>query len=486
MGIFGFERRQAFPEPFIPPFPGAAMPGQSRSDDPMVALQVPTVWACVNKVANTVSMLELETFRDAASGVPPRVPSPDLLLSPSAGVTLSEWLHTLVVSLLLRGNGYGLIQSFDNDLRPRQIQLVDPDKVRYRVDADGADVYTVAGRDFPANRIWHVPGLQMPGSRVGLSPISYAAATIGVDLGARRFAAEFFDGGGVPKAVLNSDQNVTQEQARTIKERLLAATRTREPIVLGAGLSYTQISVSPEESQFLLTQQANVAEIARFFGVPASMVGGNDGGSMTYANAEQRTIDFLTFAVAHWLKRIEDRISLLLPPGEYVRFNVAALLRVDAATQATVDNMQLAGKTRVPSEFRERDGLPPFSPAQQTEADMVPLTITPTGGAKALPALKEPPGPPAPVPAAEVPARSVVVHNYVAPSPAPDVHMHVDAAPSPDVRVDVAGPTVNVAPAAVTVEAAKAPNVILPSVPRRSVRTVERDASGEILRIVEE
>jgi hypothetical protein len=63
--------------------------------------------------------------------------------------------------------------------------------------------------------------------------------------------------------------------------------------------------------------------------------------------------------------------------------------------------MNLAGKWRVPSEIRNREGLPPFTKEQQAEADMVPLTITPNGGAKALPALKTPPGPEALVPAGD-------------------------------------------------------------------------------------
>ena len=119
---------------------------------------------------------------------------------------------------------------------------------------------------------------------------------------------------------------------------------------------------------------------------------------MTYANVEQRSLDFLTYAVSFWLKRIEDAVFTLLPGAQFVRFNTSALLRVDAQTQATVDNMHLAGKLTVPSEIRAREGLAPFTPAQMAEADMVPLTITPNGGAKALPM----PGSTAPVPTADL------------------------------------------------------------------------------------
>lgn len=406
MGIFlrDRERRLAptFPEPPIPPYPGASVfGGQATSSRPDVALQVPAVWACVSLLSNAVSMLPLETFRKTA-GIAQQLPNPGLVQSPSAGMTQSEWLHMLMVSLLLRGNAFGRIVARDGLFRPSQIELLNPDDVTVQVDPKtGALTYRYRQQDLDATDVWHVRGFTLPGYKVGLSPISYAAAVIGLDLSSRRFAGDFFNGGGIPKAVVRSDANLSMEQARTVKERLLAATRSREPIVLPTGIDYTPISVKPEESQFLAAQEATVPQIARYFGVPAGMVGGKEGGSLTYSNVEQRSLDFLTYGVAFWLRRIEDAIGALLAAPQYVQFNVDALLRVDAETQAKIDVQRVASKVLVPSEIRARMNLPPMTDEQKAEADMVPLTVTPLGGAKALPALKEPPGPTAPVPAGD-------------------------------------------------------------------------------------
>jgi phage portal protein BeeE len=120
---------------------------------------------------------------------------------------------------------------------------------------------------------------------------------------------------------------------------------------------------------------------------------------MTYANVEQRSLDFLVHCVQPWLRRLEDALSSLLPADQYVRFDTGALLRTDAETQAKVHIQLLAGKVVTPTEVRASYQMPPMTPDQQAEADMVPLTITPLGGAKALPAIKLPPGPAAPDPA---------------------------------------------------------------------------------------
>jgi HK97 family phage portal protein len=396
------EKRQFAPERIISPFPGTDASGRvTVGSNPDTALQVSAVWACTRLLADSVSIMPLETFR-RSKGIPARVNDPLIITEPSPGVLQSEWVHQVMVSLCLRGNAFGHMKMRDeNTDLPTQVELLDPDSLNIRVNEDtGLIEYRDKNdKQIPTEDIWHVRGMTMPGDKVGLSPVTYAARTIGIDLAAQKFGLDFLDGAGNPKAVMESDQAITQEQASTIKDRFMAATRNRQPAVLGAGLKYMAIQIKPEESQFLATQHANVGDIARYFSVPAEMVGGPAGGGMTYTNREQRALDFLTFTVAFWMRRIEDAVSVLLPSNVYTKFNAAVLLRTDAETQAKIHVQQLAGKTRTPTEIRAVDNLPPLTPAQKIEIDMVPLSITPLGSAKGLPDLKLPPGPAAPLPA---------------------------------------------------------------------------------------
>jgi HK97 family phage portal protein len=401
------ERRNVFPEPPIPPFPGADMGGYvTVGSKPDMAFQVPTVWACINLIAGSISSMPLETFRRASdpAAVPRRIPDPPLIVKPDDDMTQSEWLHMLAVSLLARGNSIGVIGR-DPALYARTNHLLNPDMVKVDIDKDtGRITYTnrVTQKQIPTASVWHVRGLTLPGSRVGLSPISYAAATLGLDLSSRQFANGFFDGGGVPKAVLMNDQRINQEEARTLKDRVMSSFRGREPIVLGLGTTYQQIQVKPEESQFLATQNANVAQICRYFGVPAAMVDGPAGGGMQYSNTEQRGLEFLTYTLGHWLRRIEDAVSALLPNGQFVKFNTHSILRLDAETQSKVDLASVAMKKVAPSELRARDGLDPMTEDQKVESQMVPLKVsgsgrvtgdvTPTADEAPVPAIENPTG----------------------------------------------------------------------------------------------
>jgi len=374
--LFGQERRQWAPEPVIPPYPGWT-PTATAVTTKEQALGNSTVYSCVGTIANSVSLMALKTY-NGMGDAPQRITDPPIVASPAPGMTQADFLHQIMVSLLLRGNSYAHINEFDRMMRAKQCELLDPDSVQPRMN-NGAIEYWSRGNQIPTQEVWHIRGMTMPGAKVGMSPIAYGALAMGVELEAAKFARDFFAGGGIPKAVLESDMQIDNEQATTLKERLRAATRNREPIALGSGVKYVPISVKPDESQFVATLQNTVATVARFFFMPPEMVGGSSGQSMTYANREQRAIDFLTLTVAPWLKRLEDAFFPMLPRPQYVEFDESNLLRTDAETQAKVRVQYIAGKVLPPSRVLREMNEPPLTDAEKEELELVPLSVTATG-----------------------------------------------------------------------------------------------------------
>ena len=69
------------------------------------------------------------------------------------------------------------------------------------------------------------------------------------------------------------------------------------------------------------------SQIARVYGVPPEMIVGEAGNSLTYANVEQRSLDFLTYAINPWLVRLDHALGRLLPSTLTVKLNADALLR---------------------------------------------------------------------------------------------------------------------------------------------------------------
>ena len=103
------------------------------------------------------------------------------------------------------------------------------------------------GRQLDPAAFVHIPGYTLPGKVKGLSPITAYKLTVETGLYAQRFGRDWFVNGSTPAAVLETEDEVTQEQAKVIKDRFKKAAKGREPVALGLGVTYKPISV-PETS----------------------------------------------------------------------------------------------------------------------------------------------------------------------------------------------------------------------------------------------
>ncbi|HEY0838790.1 MAG TPA: phage portal protein, partial [Vulgatibacter sp.] len=102
--------------------------------------------------------------------------------------------------------------------------------------------------------------------------------------------------------------------------------------ILEEGMTWTPLTMSMEDAQYIETRKFQRGEIASLFRVPPHMIG--DLERATFSNIEQQSIDFVTHSLRPWLVRIEQSIvrDLLLPSERrefFPRFNVEGLLRGD-------------------------------------------------------------------------------------------------------------------------------------------------------------
>jgi HK97 family phage portal protein len=325
--------------------------------NPTTAMQHSAVWACVNLIAGSISTLPLAAYRRGD-----RTPLPDLpplLRQPSATMNLPDWLYAALQSLLLRGNCYGeIVDRAGAGLLPSQVELLSPDVVQVTTD-DGRLVVRVNGHERDPASIWHVKAFTTPGSVVGLSPIQHARQAVGLGLGgAERFAATLFGNRGIPVGILSTPDYVDQETADHWRARW--GQQDRGIAVIGGGAKFQPVTISPQEAQFLEATQANVRTICRYFGVQPELVGADSGNSLTYANVEQRALDFLTFGLRPWLVRLETALSALLSSTTTVKFNAAALVRTDLLTRYQAHKVGIEAGFLTVNEARDLEDRPPL------------------------------------------------------------------------------------------------------------------------------
>ena len=173
---------------------------------------------------------------------------------------------------------------------------------------------------------------------------------------------------------------------RSLKARIIDTTRgSREPMLMPNGWSMEKVDIPPDDSQFLETQRFGTEEIARaFLGGFPELIGSavSGGGSLTYANREQRMADFIALSLSpKYLIPFEQALSTLVPAGRYVKHNVNALLRSDL--KGRYESYELAAKTSdlmgaplmTVDEMRALENLPPLT--DQQRAAFVPRPVSP-------------------------------------------------------------------------------------------------------------
>lgn len=373
------EKRAPFTEPEIPrPSAGRtfARVNLSRAE---ASLQKVAVWAATDVICSLVSTLPLDVFQGTGKARR-ELDKPKVLTDPAGdGYGREDWVYQYQMSMLLRGNAYGRVGDRDRLGNPTLIVLYHPDEVQgWRDEKHGLPQWRAGGKTVPAEEMWHRRAYPTPGRLLGLSPVEHHAGTIGLGIAASRFGMQWFEDGAHPSGMLTNEGALDAKQAKTAKERFMAALQgTREPIVLGQGWKYQQIQVSPNESQFLETQQYTSAECARIYGPGmAEILGYETGGSMTYANVEQRSLDLLTYAIDRWLVRGENMFTGLLPAGQYAKFNRSALARTDLLTRVRAHAIALQNRWMVVNEVRDVEDMTPVAWGDEPSTAPAPAVKT--------------------------------------------------------------------------------------------------------------
>lgn len=416
--IAGLERRAIGGVPWLPdnspsvPFGSGGPAHPSRTAYGVDgALSLAAVYSAVNLIASGVASLPITTYLpDEQDGAPQRYTGPTLFTGAGPGSTgnLNEWLFAGVSSLLLQGNAYGYIAARDGYGFPRIIDWLPAADVEIQEEVT-AGVYNplraeyfYCGRNIPRADLFHVRAFVVPGRTAGISPLRAFADLVMQGRAIQEYGRSWFAAGGAPIGIFRNEmQEVESDQAGEVKTRLMQAMQRRQPLVIGSDWQYQSISVSPEESQFILSSQMTATQIAAIYGVPAHKVGGAEGsGTMRYQNVESESIGFIQDTLRPWLVRLESAFAPIMPGNRYARFDPSAMIRLDAKTRSEVAQIDRAAGLRSPDEIRREWDLAPLPHGAGRVA--IPETVVanlaragiavPTGYVSDLTMLDVPPG----------------------------------------------------------------------------------------------
>jgi len=382
-------------------FTRRAYPGQTAAeaipDRPMqragsvsvtndTALRHSAVWACLRLRSNLVSTMPVDVFRDIG-GVPVEVPKPPVLVNPGGEqVGILEWLYSSQFDLDRSGNVFGLITARDGMGLPAKIELAPLSECSVRI-RKGLLQYRICGTLYDPSEVWHEKQYTMSGLPVGLSPVAYAAWSIGEYLSVQDFALDWFSNGAIPQAHLKNTvkKTLSREEAAGVKQVFRTATQNGDMFVSGADWEYKPIQAEAAGADWIEAKKYGIGDIARFFDCPGDMIDAAvSTGSITYANMTQRNLQFLVTSLGPAIIRREDALKKLVGSPRFVKLNTNALLRMDPQTRAQTFKTQIESRTLAPSEARALEDRPPFTDDQLAEFDRLfgpPKSPAPTGSA---------------------------------------------------------------------------------------------------------
>lgn len=351
------------------------------------ALRSSAVWACLRLRADLISTMPLDAYR-RREGVQIEVAKPPVLVTPGGeSVPITEWLYSSQFDLDRSGNVVGPITERDGMGLPRRIDLVPLSDVYARGKGSEIIEWRIGKRIYQPSEVWHEKQFTIPGMPLGLSPVSYAAWSIGGYLSAQQFALDWFANDVAPTGTLKNTETseISAKVAQVMKDRFKASVSGRDVFVTGAEWEYTPAAADASQAAFLEQMKYGVTDVTRFFGVPADMIDAEgSSSSITYANVTQRNLQLLVMNLGPAIIRREVALSRLLPQPRYVKFATDAILRMDPTARTEAILSRVAGRTLAPSEARELDNLPPFTAEQEAEfARLFPAKATPTNGTPA-------------------------------------------------------------------------------------------------------
>ncbi len=307
------------------------------SIDSKTVFQVNAVYSAVSLIADTISTLPLDCFIRIDGQRRAFRPKPSWVEKPDIALPRVAFYNSVIVSLLLDGNAF--IRVFSNRAgEVVNLVVLNPRTVTIKRNAQGRLVFTVEGEEktLSQEEMIFIPDVLRPGTIRGVSRVEALKENFGLALALEKFASTFFGNGTNLSGVIETDSQLTKEQAENLRNSFDNAhrgwRRGHRTGILSGGAKFKTTQIDPESSQSIEARRFAVEDVARAFNIPANML--NIPGTTTYASVEQNNIQFITHTLRPIVQKLEDAFSPLMtryPGGEtaFIKWNLDGLARAD-------------------------------------------------------------------------------------------------------------------------------------------------------------
>lgn len=332
-----------------------------------------TVATCVNKIANTLSILPLNLYFYTKNGKSLAVDNPlfRILEHPAYEETPSLFYGTMIRHLLLNGNAYILVQRENGIIV--NLQLIDPRRVIISRESS-RKIFDINGKRYTEKDILHIP---YPGTgyngTIGVSPADVHRDIIQQDNILHEYIAKYFGnsvGSRLAIELGSSYPNKPQDMDKVyaalnpiFKKFVLGNSNAGKPMYLPPDSKIANINQPTNaESELRTLLNSYEHQIAMAFNVPYEII---DSSASKYGSLEQKQNDFLSNCIQPLGDHICQSLMKLLdnPRGKVIQYEYKNLLTTN--TTDTIDYLakEIQSGLITQNEARKKLGMQDIGPA---------------------------------------------------------------------------------------------------------------------------
>lgn len=337
------------------------------------ALNVATVYRCVNLLADSVANLPIQYMRMKGDiFTEDRSSRLHYLLNvqPCGYMSAVDFWRQVVQYLLLNGNAY-IVPVYDfNTMDIARLALADPTVVAHDVVNDTYtinDVYAGVSGTYGEDEILHIKNYTRDG-KTGLSTIGFARTALDIISTGDNETLNRFANGGTVRGIVNNDSSTRgfgeyqdAELSKTATDLESQFSAGKRIVSLPGQVQFNPISLTSTDMQFLETRKFSVREICRFFGVHPSFV--FDDTSNNYKSAEMANVAFLSNTLNPILRKIEVELHRkLVAPSlcckRKFQFDRRGLYACDLDSKVKYQTQTIATGLYTVNEWRKEENKP--------------------------------------------------------------------------------------------------------------------------------
>lgn len=337
--------------------PAAAIVPETKAPTVDNLLQIPEIWNCVGKIANTMASLPCDVLKIAENGRTEIDKDCDLfyLLSrkPNKNMTPFDFFRAMTLNFLIHGNAYALISRAGKKV----IALTPLNAKQMRVKVENAVTYEYYSKDdeivsYSADDILHWKNLG--NGIMGMSLADFARSTLTEAASAQNAAIDIFKNKGKLTGILTSQNILSKAQKAEIAEQFAAMRSMGRMPVLPADLHYQALAASPAEQQLLQTREFIVKQFCAWFGVPMALINGEGGALDETLNFFYKTT---ILPICSSLEQVIMSKIACNDSEHTIKFRLSFLNRANDSQRAQLNATYVQNGIKTRNEVRREEGL---------------------------------------------------------------------------------------------------------------------------------